>query len=134
MTDTRKLLDDSPDEVTRSLLRSALDDQPSARAFSRTAVALGVSGLVPMATTGAAAASATGSAVTGTASTTAKVFSLVGFKWFGIGAVAGLIVAAGASRVIGEKDPPTVIATPATTATAGRDAPLATAAPALTDP
>lgn len=124
MTDTRKLLDDSPDELTQRLLGSALDDQPSARAFSRTAVALGVSSLVPMATTSAAAAgsaSATGTVVTGAASTSVKLFGLAGFKWFGLGAIAGLILAGAASSVVGGKPAPTVNVTPAATATAGRD-------------
>jgi hypothetical protein len=124
MTDTRKLLDDSPDELTQRLLRSALDDQPSSRAFSRTAVALGVSSVVPMATTGAAAAgsaSATGTAVTGAATTSVKLFGLAGFKWLGLGAIAGLIVAGAASSVIGDKPEPTVTVTPVVTATTGRD-------------
>lgn len=125
MTDTRKLLDDSPDELTRRLLRSALDDEPSSRAYSRTAVALGVSSLVPMATSSAAAAgsaSATGTAATGALGTGAKLFGLAGFKWFGLGALAGLIVAGAASTVVGGKPAPTTVTvTPATTATIERD-------------
>lgn len=137
MTDTRKLLDDSPDELTQRLLRSALDDQPSSQAFSRTAVALGVSSLVPMATTGAAAAgsaSATGTAVTGAASTSVKLFGLAGFKWFGLGAIAGLIVAGAASSVVGDRPAPTVTVSRAATAATGRNSTLPVAQTPLAIP
>jgi hypothetical protein len=135
MMEPRKLLDDAPDEVTASLLRSATDDQPSARAFSRTALALGVSSLVPLATSAAAAGSATGTA--------AKLIGALGLKWFGLGAVAGLILAGGASLTLREEPaasvsatrPPATVPVAATATTQNRqDVPVVTPPPASTAP
>jgi hypothetical protein len=98
MNDPRKLIDEQPDELTRNLLRSALDDDPSPRALQRTAAALGVAGI---ATGSAKAAGAAAGAKTGV-----KLGSMMALKWFGAGATAGLVIAGGVHLSTRRSEPP----------------------------
>jgi hypothetical protein len=91
MTELRRIIDGEGDEFERQLLRSAVDDGPSARARGQVLVALGIGGSVVAGTTAAAAATATGVAAKGTTAALVKTGTgIVVAKWVGIATVGGL--------------------------------------------
>lgn len=83
MSEPERLLQEG-DDLTRSLLRSALDDGPSPHARRKAMVALGLSA--------GAGAAVTTAAATSTASTAAKASATAGLlKWIGIGVLGGVV-------------------------------------------
>src|SRR5262245_46458443 len=98
MSDPRKLIDDTPDDLTGNLLRSALDDGPSPRALHKTATALGVAGLVATGTTKVAGAAAG-------AKVGVKFGGMMMLKWFGVGASAGVLIAGSAEIARRNQEP-----------------------------
>jgi hypothetical protein len=93
----KRLLDTDATEMERTLLDSARDDVPSARARSRTLAAMGVGAGVLAGTSHAAHAAtklvATG-AVSGATKGVGAVSAVVLLKWVGTGAIVGSVVAA----------------------------------------
>jgi hypothetical protein len=91
MTDFRPLRETSTSSFERALLRSADRDEPSPRAFAKTAAAVGV---------GAAFSSAAANTAAAASSTTSlAMFWTMAAKPLLIGAAGGLVVAVGAHRL-----------------------------------
>ncbi len=101
MSEFPRLLDASPNPLTRELLRSGLGERPSSIAARRAAVSLGLS--AGFAAKAAGAAGIGGAAVVGggvAGPTGAAIGATVLVKWFALGAMAGALVATGSSLVV----------------------------------
>lgn len=94
MTDPKRLIDASPDDLTGRILRTALDDQPNEQALHSTAAALGVGGAVVGAALQGSAAGASTQLAGGVKAGVVGVL-----KWLSVGVATGAVAAGGISAV-----------------------------------
>lgn len=106
MNDLTPLLATSDDELELALLRSVDGDEPSERAFSKTAAALGVGATIATTAAVASGTGATAPAVAGALSKPTGITLLSIAKWLVIGAGAGLF-ASGSIHLALRRVPPT---------------------------
>jgi hypothetical protein len=103
-----RLLNGSPNPLTRRLLQAGLRDSPPPRAFSATAAALGIA--TPTAAAASATAAAAARATFGAARlATTKPAALLGvafLKWVGFGAIIGTLSSAALFTVFEANPPP----------------------------
>lgn len=97
MKDFDRLVQTSPNPLTRELLGAGLDDAPTPSAAPRIAAALGLSAGVAGASAPALAASGLGSGALAGGSSPLGVAVVV--KWLGMGLLAGTVVSGGAALV-----------------------------------
>jgi hypothetical protein len=99
MIDPVRLLDGDGDDVERTLLRSALDDNGSPAARARALAVFGAVGSGLVASTSAAQASVATASTSSAAASVAKVTASALVKWIGTGVVVGTLSAAGIHAV-----------------------------------
>lgn len=99
MIDPVRLLDGDGDDVERTLLRSALDDNGSPAARARALAVFGAAGSGLVASTSAAQASVATASASFAAASVTKVTASALVKWIGTGVVVGTLSAAGIHAV-----------------------------------
>lgn len=92
MSDPKRLLDMGADDFEREVLKSALPDRGSARAYERTLTAIAAGTAITVATAATSAASPVGASVV--------------LKWLGVGALLGFATAGSVSVALERSTPP----------------------------
>jgi hypothetical protein len=123
VNDFDRLLETSPQSLTRELLGAALEDAPTPSAAPRVAAALGLS--LGVAATPALAASSVASTALASGATPVGVAAVA--KWLGMGLLAGAVVGGGATvarRTVLAPTNPEVAVTPGPRAEAPKATPM----------